>query len=230
MTQLLDYKNKHLGKDIYIYASGKSCDFIDNSFFKNKIVIGVNQSFKKIIPTYLVRKEFKLMSKIINNDSIKNIIHFISRGNCGSNNNTNKDFILKNYPTNNNIIIYNHNTNNNQLTSLPIEDDKLVVSASTITTAIHLAAYMGAKNIIIVGHDCGLLNGESNFKGYHTKESLGIVWRGKNAQQQYNGWLKNIESQTIKLKNLLEDKYRCNILSLNPFINFNLEGNKYTKG
>ena len=36
MTQLLDYKNKHLGKDIYIYASGKSCDFIDNSFSKTK--------------------------------------------------------------------------------------------------------------------------------------------------------------------------------------------------
>jgi hypothetical protein len=229
MPQLIDFKNKHLDEDIYVYASGKSCDYIDNSFFDNKIVIGVNQSFKKLKPTYLVRKEFKLMSKIINDDSINNIIHFISRGNCGGNNNINEEFILKNYSTNNNIIIYNHNTNNNQLTNLPTEDDKLVVSYSTITTAIHLAAYMGAKNIILVGHDCGLLNGESNFKNYHTQESLEIAWKSKNAKEQYNGWLRNIESQTIILKKRLKDKYNCNVLSINPFINFNLEGNKYTK-
>ena len=33
---------------------------------------------------------------------------------------------------------------------------------------------MGAKNIIIVGHDCGLLNGYSNFKWYHTEETIKI--------------------------------------------------------
>ena len=33
MKQLTDFKNIHLGEDIYVYASGKSCDYIDNSFF-----------------------------------------------------------------------------------------------------------------------------------------------------------------------------------------------------
>lgn len=227
MKQLEDFKNTHLDEDIYIYASGKSCDFIDNSFFKNKIVIGVNQSYRRLKPTYLVRKEFKLLEKIITNNELTDVIHFVSKGNCGLGNTKNYDIINSKFKNQNNIVIYNHNQNNRQITSLP-DGDKLVVSYSTITTAIHLAAYMGAKNIIIVGHDCGLLNGESNFTGYHTKESLSVAWK-TNPQKQYNDWLGKIENHTITLKKLLKDKYGCNVLSLNPFINFNLEGNNFTK-
>ena len=95
----------------------------------------------------------------------------------------------------------------------------------TITTAIHLAAYMGAKNIILVGHDCGTINGECNFKGYHNNETYKIAHaKGKD---DYVLWLKKIEDNTIRLKKLLIEKYGCNIYSLNPFINFNLEGNVY---
>ena len=227
MKQLTDFKNKHLDEDIYVYASGKSCDFIDNSFFKNKIVIGVNQSYRRLKPTYLVRKEFKLLEKIITNNELTDVIHFVSKGNCGLGNTKNYDILNSKFKNQNNIVIYNHNQNKREITTLP-DGDKLIVSYSTITTAIHLAAYMGAKNIIIVGHDCGLLNGESNFKGYHTKESLNVAWK-KNPQKQYNDWLGKIENHTITLKKLLKDKYGCNVLSLNPFINFNLEGNKFTK-
>jgi hypothetical protein len=42
---------------------------------------------------------------------------------------------------------------------------------------MHLAAYMGAKNIILIGHDCGTLNGEPNFKDYHTDKTYKIVWK-----------------------------------------------------
>jgi hypothetical protein len=226
MIQLSDFKNKHLGEDIYVYASGKSCDFIDNSFFKNKIVIGVNQSYRRLKPNYLVRKEFKLLEKIISNNELTDVIHFVSKGNWGWNNTKNQDIIKQKFKDKENIIIYNHDQSNRDISILP-EGDKLVVSHSTITTAIHLAAYMGAKNIIIVGHDCGLLNGESNFKGYHTKESLNVAWK-KNPQKQYNDWLGKIENHTITLKKLLKGKYGCNVLSLNPFINFNLEGNTFS--
>ena len=39
-----------------------------------------------------------------------------------------------------------------------------MVSRSTVTSAIHLAAYMSAKNIILVGHDCGFINNKSNIE------------------------------------------------------------------
>lgn len=216
--RLDEYKNKHLNSDIYILASGKSLDYIDNSFFKNKITIGVNQVCNKYISTYLVRKEHILLDSILN----INTIHFVSRGNCGGNDFLNEKYIVDKYQDNKNIILYNHDANTCKIENLPSDDDKLIVSWSTITTAIHLAAHMGSKNIILIGHDCGFLDGESNFINYYDEKYI----PDKNF---YNDWLPKIESQTIKLKLLLKEKYGCNIYSLNPFINFNLEGHIYSK-
>ena len=226
--KLVDFHNKHENKDIYILASGKSLDFLDISFFENKICIGVNQVYKKIIPQYLVRKENALLLKIIRNNELKNVIHFVSAGNCGGLNLQNKkeiDKLTEEYKQN--ICVYGHNKNIQNITSIPeLRDNQLFVSYSTITTAIYLAYYMGAKNIILVGHDCGLINGESNFSGYHTDETIKIAWKN-DSQNRYNNWLNNIENDTIVLKKYLNSK-GVNVLSINPFINYNLECNTYS--
>ena len=79
---------------------------------------------------------------------------------------------------------------------------------------------MGAKNIILVGHDCGTINGESNFKGYYDNNiSVDNI--------NYNNWLKEMSSHTVKLKELLKQKYNCNVLSLNPFVDLRLENNNF---
>lgn len=214
---LEDFRNIHKDSDIYIIASGKSLDYIDNSFFENKITIGVNQVYNKILTKYLVRKEHILLDKIMN----INTIHFVSEGNCGDPDNINDLYIKTNYSENDNIIVYKHDANICEVNELP-DDNKLIVSWSTITTAIHLAAFMGAKNILLVAHDCGFLDNESNFTGYHNDDF-------KPDYNIYNNWLPLIENQTIKLKSLLKEKYNCNIYSLNPFINFNLENHIYKK-
>ncbi len=103
----------------------------------------------------------------------------------------------------------------------------MVVSSSTITTAIHLACYMGSKNILLVGHDGGMINGKCNFEGYHTDKTYRIAW--PNGVNDYKNWVSNVDKQPIVVKEKLENEYNCNIHSINPFINFNLEGNKYTR-
>ena len=128
-----------------------------------------------------------------------------------------------------NVVVFEHDENQwhkNIDLVLPSADHKLVVSYSTITTAIHLAAYMGAKNILIVGHDCGTLDGECNFEGYHTDATYKIAW--PSGKSGYKNWLPKIEGDTIRLKKLLYAKYGCCVYSINPFINFGLEGHKYT--
>ena len=224
-NSILNFKNIHKDKDIYIIASGKSLDFISNDFFLNKITIGINQVYKKFSTTYLIRKEINLLKQIWK-DISSNTINFVSVGQFGGNNSKNIDFIVKNFKNNKNIVLYNHDTNVHDIYNLPT-DNKLIVSYSTITTGIHLAAYMGAKNIILVGHDCGTLNGEPNFEGYHNNNTYKIAH--KEGKKDYIKWLKKIENHTIKLKKLVKDKYSCNIYSLNPFINFGLEGNVYKK-
>ena len=227
MSSLTKYKNKHKESDIYILASGKSIDFLPKSFLDNKIIIGVNQSYKFYVPQYLVRKECKYIDKVIKD--CPNSIHFISKGDCGGNNNKNIEFLAKHqfFQNKSKIVIYNHMGNKHNITTLP-PNDHLVVSYSTITTAIHLAAYMGAKNIILIGHDCGVIDNEPNFKGYHTQSTYKIVH--KNGKSDYIKWLNKIEGHTITLKKLLKQNYNSNVLSINPFINGWLEGHILKRG
>ena len=112
---------------------------------------------------------------------------------------------------------------------LPSASNKLVVSFSTITTAIHLAAFLGAANIVLVGHDCGTLDGHTNVGGYHTPASLSLAWGPHHdaAKTAYTKWLGVIEQDTVRLKTLINEAYSCNVVSLNPFINFRLEGHSY---
>jgi hypothetical protein len=224
MNTLEKFKAIHQDKDIYIIASGYSCEFIDPEFFKNKITIGINQVHKKFTIRYGVRKEQKNLDTILSESP--GTLWFVSLHDCGVYHFPKLD--IKKYEANPNICIFKHNNNDDpRQPIMKLPDNGLLASHSTITSGIHLAAYMGAKNIILVGHDCGTLDNQCNFTGYHTKESL-YLW--KNGESDYKKWLPEIEGQTIQLKKILKEIYNCNVYSLNPFINFGLEGHIYKKG
>ena len=70
MKSVKELKNKHVGEDIYILASGKSVDFFNEDFFDDKIVIGVNQAYKKIWCDYLVRKEVKFIKESLATEKV----------------------------------------------------------------------------------------------------------------------------------------------------------------
>jgi len=219
METIKKFKDIHKGEDIYIIASGKSLDFIDETFFDDKILIGVNQAYKKIWCDYLVRKETKFIKDSLDSESIV----FVSEYDSG-NLNSGENKLNTNKIEHDNLYYFEHldNGHTNIDTSI-FGTDKIVVSFSTITSAIHIAAYMGAKNIILVGHDCGTIDGEMTFKGYYNsiKDTPWQDWK------QYKNWLKVIESQTIIVKNGIKKHYGSNVLSLNPFVSLNLENHIY---
>jgi hypothetical protein len=124
-----------------------------------------------------------------------------------------------------NLYTFNHNINKGPSTSTvtdwPPEGDSLYVSWSSITSAMHFAAFLGAKNIIMVAHDCGELDDKSWVDGYvYNSWDKTKVEEAKERNKQF-------EIQSIALKKKLIQLYGCNIYSLNPFINYNLEGVKY---
>lgn len=216
-----ELKNIHKNQDIYVIGSGPSLDYINSSFFDDKITIGVNQVFKKIQCKYLVRKENSKILESLNTGATV----IVSEWDSGD--------IIKGKRKKNTDITYDHTlyffqhkeNNHTNIDFSVLGTDNIIVSYSTITSAIHMAAYMGAKNIIIVAHDCGTLDGKFVFAGYYDSISE-TPWTNWN---EYKNWLKIIENQTIETKNRLTTFYGCNILSLNPFINFNLENHKYIK-
>ncbi len=206
-------KDIHKGHDIYVVASGASADFIDQTFFDNKLAIGVNEVWKRFRNLdYVVRKDSHRMDSAISASRQFGFKTIVSAHDCGT---------LKYAKNEGADYFFEHLDNELKKIDLSVVGtDKIVVSYSTITSAIHVAAYMGAANIILVGHDCGTLDGKTNIAGY--AEAIA-------GAQFYRKFLTVIEPQTLALRAKLKEVYGCNLYSLNPFINFRLEGHKYER-
>ena len=83
---------------------------------------------------------------------------------------------------------------------------------------------MGAFNIVLVGHDCGTIDGVLYEPNYTESD-----WGSADNYASKHEWVATIESNTLEVKKKIKEVYNCNIYSLNPFINFGLEGHKYEK-
>ena len=214
---ITELKGAHAAADIWIIAAGPSLNHVHPSFFDNKITIGVNRVCKFFKCDYVVAKDGRGFKEIISstdNDS-KLILSKHESGNLHQNLNTVEG---EHY-------IFEHPAKPGErpdLACIAATDDRIVVSYSTITSAIHIAAYMGAKNIIICGHDCGTIDGKSTIEGYYDK-----IKPHQGTEQGYVSWLSQIENHTTLVANEINKVYGSNVCSLNPFINFNLEGHKY---
>lgn len=220
MRHVSELHNKHKGEDIYIINSGASLDHIDTSFFQNKITVGVNQVYRKLDCTYLVRKEKSLIKESLMTGS-KVICSRWDSGDIKKGKKLLNTVGLEDLD----FYVFDHLENGHTNIDFSVLDRPgyMIVSYSTITSAMHVAAHLGAKNIIIVAHDCGTLNDKHTFDGYY-KDISETPWKN---WKEYIDWLKVIEDQTIQVKKRLSNKYGCNILSLNPFVNYNLEGNVF---
>lgn len=96
-------------------------------------------------------------------------------------------------------------------------DGTLVYGSSSIHGAMHLAAWLGAAHLVMVGADCGRLDGTSNLDGYPTLGGEGDTDR----------ILSLYERDHRRMKAYLEAEYGVTVYSLNPFINLNLEGHRF---
>lgn len=213
-----ELRNKHQGEDIWVVASGPSTGFVEPGFFANKVTIGVNRVWSRLVPNYLVIKEHTILPEALS----YGVPVVCSRYHCG---NTRYAFNPgpATRPGDGELYWFEHV--NNELTRMDLDVvgdlDKLVVSYSTITSAIHLAAYMGAANILLVGHDCGKLDGQVNYPGYGRP----LI----DKDNFYEQFIRDIEPQTLALREKLAEVYGCRIYSLNPFLNLGMEGHRYER-
>jgi hypothetical protein len=97
--------------------------------------------------------------------------------------------------------------------------DSLAFGSSSLHGAMHLAAWVGAAHIVIVGADCGTLDGDANFHGYPRI--------GDGTASERDRLLSLYERDHRRMKRYLSDTYGVTVYSLNPFINLNLEGHTF---
>ena len=219
-------RNKHKEEDIYVIAAGASAGHIDPAFFEGKITIGVNRVFKTFPCRYAVFKEYGNASferDLISSGAIPVVAQWDS-GNIRQAKMRRNSMLFKRPE----YYFFEHLENTREIVDASVMapgSDKLVVSYSTITTAIHLAAYMGARNIILVGHDCGLLDGKTVFEGYYDDVSVS-AW---DSADEYADWLSQIEDQTLLVRDAVKEQFGARVVSLNPFVNLGLEGHSYSR-
>lgn len=214
---LTELRNKHNGEDIWVIASGASLTSVKPSFFANKVTIGLNQVYRKYDVDYVVRKEHAGAQAVI--DSGARLV--VSTLDCG--NQSGPPELTGHWWQ------YDHPMNRVERSpdlSAVGSPDRLTVSWSTITTAMHLAAYMGAANVMVCGHDAGILDGRINYPGYYDGVEPEILDRLDT--EWYVNWLTKIEAQSVTVRDALVANYGCSIHALNPFLTLNLEGHLFT--
>jgi len=216
----IELKNIYKDQDIWVIGSGTSMQFIAKDFFKNKVTIGPCQVWKYFELDYNLHKHQEFVQEAIDNKQIV----IASKHDCGD-----IDQPLNEYQSH---FIFTHKRGRfGELETNFVEnlksigkDDDIFVSYSTISSCIHLAAYMGAKNIMLCGHDCGWIDNKSHMFDYGKRL---IEFHKNDFNKYHNMWFKRVEEDSIRLRQKLKEIYKCNIYSLNPFINLGLEGHKY---
>ena len=211
------FQNVHAGQDVYVLASGGSLNYFDKAFFEGRTIIAVNSAARiwgDVIPSYVVVKEHR-EEALPNAAAFPGVPIICSRKAYGY-----ADGELPEEFADLPVYIFEHENNKSAEFDVyrdwPIDPDSLVVSMSTITTAMHFAAYTGAKNILVVGHDCGRMGNELYVKGYEDEQPEWLP-----------NWLAAIERQSLAVKRELIRRYGVRIYGLSPFISPNLDGVSY---
>ena len=214
---LIDLKDEHKGEDIYVLGSGPSLTYIDPLFFRNKIVVATNGVADRL-------KLYDSSARVYTHSHYHEELHALAdkypgyygyyiapegdQGHAGEPN-----------PRHPKVIYYPHPaTSYDFVVEKAVHPDGLIVGSTSMHGAMHLAAHMGAANIIMVGADCGMIDGESNHEGYIS---------GNLKTYDANFWMARWEQNLLQVKAYLCDRYEVNIYSLNPFLNMNLEGHEW---
>lgn len=217
--ELKDLYNIHKGEDVYVLGSGPSLGYINSDFWENRIIVCINATIELPIirrhkpkDLYLVAKEpSKKMQDAAKRKKAKVVT-------CPTHSGVAKAPKNKIYHPEITIMFQPRASciqNKNQT-------NKLERSSSTIITGMHLAVFMGCKTIFLIGHDCGSINGKRHVDGYNKEGAV-------NPEGRYHAWMisKKVEQKTLDFKRIVKKHYGVNVYSINPFINFGLEGNKY---
>lgn len=212
---LLHLKNRHAGQDVFVLGSGASMDYMDRDFFRNRIAIGCNYVYERFPVSYTVAKELPKshLVEACQSGSVPVVSEF--------------RYGFKDHPVDYSdlsIDYYVFPHRHNACTEIDwsiLGTDELVVSYSTITSAIHLAAYMGAKTVFLCGHDCGAIDGKLQYSGYRSTLTAG------ESADWYRGFLRTSRDQTPILRDKLFEVYNCRVVLISPFVNLSHEGHVF---
>jgi len=203
-----EYHDLYKGRDAYILGSGRSLDFYDTTFFHDRLTIAVNDGALKKVPSakFIVTKYHEHAYGF--RDQYPNTRVVVSRMQHGH-----EGLITDTR----NLIVVDTSVNTMHRwvpEDFPTDPELLVASWSSITTAMHFAAYLGARTIFLIGADCGTIDGRGRCDGYPDNGDQEPFWPV-------------FEQQTEQVAAILLERYGCPSVSLSPFVSPNMGGHAW---
>ena len=207
MARLEDLASAHYGETIWVLGSGPSLNFLSPHFFDDKTTVSTNYSAQVLglTPDYVFTHYHEHALSM----SARIAVVTLARDTL-----TQQEW--RGEKPDELVLIEQDNYNPpgsawNPLTTHPPKPHSLAYGSSSLHGSMHLGAWLGAKHIVLVGADCGTLDGEHRVAGYHDGDKL---WRLYNEHHRL-------------MKEWLVREYGVTVYSLNPFINLNLEGHRF---
>jgi hypothetical protein len=212
------FRGRFTGQEVYVFGSGSSLEHFQPSFFDNKICVATNRvGFEYGLKNYYTcSNHYEAGNEYPGLGVTSPII-------CPDRDVKNLDG--EPIPDSGNVFRYRASQQQSHLFDAdihwPTDDDTLVVGSSSVHTSIHFAQWAGATTIIIVGLDMGTLDGNVNFGAYLLRPHF----KGRDTGETDRSW-EAWEPHTRKVVARIRAA-GCNVYSLNPFMNWNLEGHQY---
>ena len=210
MPDLADLQGTHAGETVWVLGSGPSLNFIDAGFFADKIVISTNFSAESLgfEADFVFSHYHSVIAQLLPSD----ITTFVTLGGDTVSHEAWAGYVPEN------LVFAEQDSYNapgsgwDPFTRNPPKEGSLAYGSSSLHGAMHLAAHVGASSIVLVGADCGTINGSHRMQDYPVDGHK--PWALYNAHHKL-------------MKDWLVNNYGVAIHSLNPFINLNLEGHKF---
>ena len=200
----------HDGETLWVLGTGPSLNYIDGSFFEGKVTVSTNFSARalSVKPDYAFTHYHGNAADLLGDGSC--VVTIEKDTVSGAHWSGQREHSLVVAPT-----PYGRPPGSawNPITSHRPGPGQIAYGSSSLHGAMHLAAHLGASHIVLVGADCGQIDGADRVKDYQVQGGH-TLWQLYNRHHQL-------------MKQYLEQAYPVKIHSLNPFINLNLEGHRF---
>jgi len=208
MVTYHDFKDAHEGETIWVLGSGKTADFVDETFFAGKTVVAANHAWKdKAEHAYVCSNHWSvdapgwLIVPEVEDVPPQDRHHAKPDG----------DQVLF-VPT-----IKQQYGYFDPFVHWP-DNGRFAVGPSSATIAMHWAVYLGAAHLVLVGFDCGVIDSHERLDGYYPPANAHAI-----AQHSHHRLWERVMNDTARF---LRER-GVSVHSLNPWATLGLEGHKW---
>jgi hypothetical protein len=216
MKTIDELKDRHKGEDIYVVGSGASLRVFPKNFLEDKITIGLNMAWKLAPIKYgiTIHPDLNIPDFMSGETARPGITWIVKQDKISLLNTEQADYARRNHYT-----FRTEGRTNAQPPNQPNDAGRfpewilehppghLYCWSSISQTAVHMAAIMGAKNIVLVGCDNAAISGNHHGHRQHTR------WKGVSPDERYRQYWQGL----IELRPYLRQK-GVNLVSLTPFM------------